>query len=51
VEGGKLIRMQGWQPAGTYRSRSGGRLTAGELLDAVAALYGTMPAGLSTLSG
>jgi NAD(P)-dependent dehydrogenase (short-subunit alcohol dehydrogenase family) len=51
VEGGKLIRMQGWQPAGTYRSRSGGRLTAGELLDAAAALYGTMPAGLSTMSG
>ncbi len=44
VEGSKLVRMQGWQPFGAYGSRSGGQLTADELVDGAAALYGTVPA-------
>jgi hypothetical protein len=51
VEGGKLVRMRGWHPADTYSSRSGGRLTAEELADGTAALYGTMPAGVTSLNG
>jgi len=51
VEGGKLVRMRGWHPADTYSSRSGGRLTAEELADGMAALYGTMPAGVTSLNG
>jgi hypothetical protein len=51
VEGAKLVRMQGWRPAGAYSSRSGARLTAEELIDGTAALYETMPAGVTTLNG
>ena len=51
VEGSKLVRMRGWQPSGAYGSRSGGQLTADELVDGAAALYGTMPAGVNTLNG
>lgn len=50
VEGGNLLRMQGWQSAGVYRAKSGGRLTAEELIDGTAALYGTMPTGVSSVN-
>ena len=43
--------MQGWHPVGAYGSRSGGQLTADELADGTAALYGTVPAGVNTLNG
>src|ERR1700722_5627715 len=51
VEGSKLVRMRGWQPAGAYGSTSGGQLIADELVDGTAALYGTVPAGVNTLNG
>lgn len=51
VEGSKLVRMLGWHPVGAYGSRSGGQLTADELVDGAAALYGTVPAGVNTLNG
>jgi len=49
VEGSKLVRMQGWQSVGDYPSKSGGRLTADELVDGMAALYGTLPGGVTTV--
>ena len=51
VEGGTLVRMRGWEPAGSYRSRSGARLTADELADGAAMLYGALPTGVATLNG
>ena len=46
IEGRTLHRMQGYTGGGTYTSRKGGRLSAGELVDGMARLWGTMPPGL-----
>ncbi|MCZ7527955.1 MAG: SDR family NAD(P)-dependent oxidoreductase [Acidimicrobiia bacterium] len=46
IDGNVLQRMQGWTAVGAYSSREGGRLTADELVDGVAALFGTMPVGV-----
>lgn len=50
VDGDRLVRMTGWTGDADYRSRSGAALTPGELVDAVPALYGVLPAGVATLS-
>ncbi|HEX5586152.1 MAG TPA: SDR family NAD(P)-dependent oxidoreductase [Acidimicrobiia bacterium] len=46
IEGRTIQRMQGWSIDSEYSSRDGGRLQAGELVDALPRLYGTMPSGL-----
>ena len=49
IDGDRMQRMRAWQIAGEHRSREGGAVTAEELLDGMAAVYGTMPAGVDTL--
>lgn len=49
IDGNRLQRMQSWQISGEHSSISGGAVTAEELLDGMAALYGTMPSGVPTL--
>jgi NAD(P)-dependent dehydrogenase (short-subunit alcohol dehydrogenase family) len=46
VEGNTLVRMEGWRKGETYRSRSGKRLEAEELLAGVRLAYGTFPSGV-----
>ena len=47
VEGNTLFRMEGWRKGeGTYRSRSGKRLEAEELVAGVKLAYGTFPSGV-----
>jgi NAD(P)-dependent dehydrogenase (short-subunit alcohol dehydrogenase family) len=50
VDGDRIVRMQGWSPAGDYRSRGGGAVTADELVDAAPALFGVLPGGVPTVS-
>jgi NAD(P)-dependent dehydrogenase (short-subunit alcohol dehydrogenase family) len=47
VEGNTLFRMEGWRKGeGTYRSRSGKRLEAEELVAGVRLAYGAFPSGV-----
>ena len=47
VEGNTLYRMDGWRKAdGSYRSNSGTRLEAEELLAGGRLMYGTFPHGV-----
>jgi len=47
VEGNTLFRMEGWRKGeGTYRSRSGRRLEAEELVAGVRLAYGAFPSGV-----
>jgi NAD(P)-dependent dehydrogenase (short-subunit alcohol dehydrogenase family) len=43
IDGNKVVRMQEWSPVGEYTAASGGRVTADELGDGLAKLYGVLP--------
>ncbi len=50
IDGDRVQRMRGWQIAGEHASAAGGAVTPDELLDAVPAMYGIIPAGVNTLT-
>ncbi len=50
IDGDRVQRMRGWQIAGEHASAAGGAVTPDELLDAVPAMYGVIPAGVNTLT-
>jgi NAD(P)-dependent dehydrogenase (short-subunit alcohol dehydrogenase family) len=45
VHGSRVQRLQGWQAAGEYRSKSGGAVEPAELVTGLPGVYGTAPAG------
>jgi NAD(P)-dependent dehydrogenase (short-subunit alcohol dehydrogenase family) len=45
VEGNRVVRMTEWAPVGGYTSKTGEAVTADELVDGMARLYGVMPLG------
>jgi NAD(P)-dependent dehydrogenase (short-subunit alcohol dehydrogenase family) len=51
VDGGEVIRMDGWATGARYRSPDGAALGATELVEAVPRLFGAAPSGLAGLSG
>ena len=49
VDGRTVSRLEPWTVTGSFDSRSGARLEAGELGEGLRRLYGTFPDGLAGL--
>jgi NAD(P)-dependent dehydrogenase (short-subunit alcohol dehydrogenase family) len=50
IEGSRIVRMREWSPVADYASRSGGAVTADELVSGMAHLYGVAPRGVTTVN-
>lgn len=50
IEGNRVVRMQQWTPDKSYAARGEHAITADELVDGMAILFGTAPTGVTTLS-
>jgi NAD(P)-dependent dehydrogenase (short-subunit alcohol dehydrogenase family) len=50
IDGNRIQRLQGWSLAGEYVSKTGRAVTAEELVDGMAEMYGAVPAGRLVVS-
>jgi NAD(P)-dependent dehydrogenase (short-subunit alcohol dehydrogenase family) len=50
IDGNRIQRLRGWGPAGEYVTKSGRAAGPEELVDGMAELYGTVPAGRLVVS-